>query len=314
MAKTGVRVPRVLQDQCDEHAIPPSDGSPLICAVGDLFEDIVVAPRLPTPHDDEGAASIVRRRGGSAANVAANASSGGCRGRFVGVVGEDQTGDRLLADLEKAGVDACVARTGRTGCVVVLLDGDDRRMYSDRPNGDDSARFEHRWLDDVKALHLSAFSLLPNGHAAAVLDFAAFAKRLGISISLGVGSVRVIDAIGRDVFSNLIAHVGVSTMFCNERENRALLDLHISLPSGASTLVVTGGASRATATSNGNLLAAADPRAVGAAPDTTGAGDAFAAGFIAKRLLGGTPMSCLVDGHACAYRLIRRRRETSFQA
>ena len=106
----------------------------MLCAVGDLVEDIVVwlagAPGEGTDTD----ARVFRRRGGSAANVAALCAASGTPARFVGHVGADDLGDRLLASSRASGVDvASCERGGRTGTIVVLVaPGGERTMLTDR--------------------------------------------------------------------------------------------------------------------------------------------------------------------------------------
>ena len=85
-------------------------------------------------HATDNPAVIHRTRGGSAANVAAFARRGtAVPARFIGCVGADPAGDMLCAELAGRGVDVRVQRRGRTGTIVVLVDGDgERTMYPDR--------------------------------------------------------------------------------------------------------------------------------------------------------------------------------------
>ena len=135
----------------------------VLCALGDLVDDVVVWLGAPIGRGTDTPARVFHRRGGSAANVAAFAAGVGRPARFVGQVGDDLAGRRLVAELEAAGVEACVARQpgGRTGTVVVLV----------HPGGEsDDARRPGRgaieldavpaaWLAGVEALHLTAYSL-----------------------------------------------------------------------------------------------------------------------------------------------------------
>ena len=79
-------------------------------------------------------AHISRRRGGSAANVAARAAALGNRSRFLGQVGTDAIGTALLAELADDGVDiSVVRRNGSTGTIVALVDHlGERSMLTDR--------------------------------------------------------------------------------------------------------------------------------------------------------------------------------------
>src|SRR5205085_960088 len=87
----------------------------MLCAVGDLVEDIVVWLSGPARPATDTPVRIFHRRGGSAANVAAFAAAIAGTARFVGGVGDDDRGDRLVRGLTADGVDAKVQRAGRTG-------------------------------------------------------------------------------------------------------------------------------------------------------------------------------------------------------
>ncbi|MFM8713796.1 MAG: carbohydrate kinase family protein, partial [Actinomycetota bacterium] len=99
----------------------------MLCAVGDLIEDIVVQLHDHVQRDTDTAATIVRRRGGSAANVAYFAAKLSGASRFVGCIGSDSLGDSLIGQLTRHGVDVCGERVGRTGSIVVMATTDGER-------------------------------------------------------------------------------------------------------------------------------------------------------------------------------------------
>ena len=74
----------------------------MLAVVGDLLEDIVVRIATTPALGTDTPATIERRRGGSAANVAAAAATAGAPVRFIGCVGADETGARLAGELEAA--------------------------------------------------------------------------------------------------------------------------------------------------------------------------------------------------------------------
>ncbi|MGQ0823831.1 MAG: PfkB family carbohydrate kinase [Actinomycetota bacterium] len=133
---------------------------PLLCAIGDLLEDLVVTCAVPPIRGADVGARITRHRGGSAANVAAAVARVGGRARFVGRIGADEIGDRLLAELQALGVDCRTARGGRTGTVVAVVEpGGERTLYSDRGAAGDLEHCDERWLDDANVLHVPYYSL-----------------------------------------------------------------------------------------------------------------------------------------------------------
>jgi len=127
----------------------------VLCTLGDLVEDVVVWLHESINYGTDTPARIVRRRGGSAANVAAFAAATGAASRFVGQVGADDTGARLLARLHDDGVDTVVARGGRTGSIVVVVDPTgERTMLTDRGAAIELTQLPAGALDDMQSLHV----------------------------------------------------------------------------------------------------------------------------------------------------------------
>ena len=91
---------------------PTTEPEPLVCAVGDLLEDVVVRAEQAGIRGADVAATVERHRGGSAANTAAVVARLGGRARFIGPVGADDTGDRMLAALVASGVEHVGPRRG----------------------------------------------------------------------------------------------------------------------------------------------------------------------------------------------------------
>ena len=87
-----------------------------LTVVGDLVEDVVVWPDGPVARGSDTPSRVFRSRGGSAANVAV-AAAPLVPTRFLGCVGSDPLGERLVAELEAAGTEVRVQRRGRTGGV-----------------------------------------------------------------------------------------------------------------------------------------------------------------------------------------------------
>lgn len=145
----------------------------MLCVVGDLVEDVVVRPTGPHRPDTDNPAVIRRRRGGSAANVAEAAAVAGGRVRFIGRIGDDPLGERLVADLAAAGVDVRVQRAGRTGSIVVVVEPDEgRTMYPDRGAAAELGPIDGSWAEGVTWLHLPAYSLCAEPAAASTIAFA----------------------------------------------------------------------------------------------------------------------------------------------
>ncbi|HYN93263.1 MAG TPA: PfkB family carbohydrate kinase, partial [Pilimelia sp.] len=105
-----------------------------VVVVGDILTDVVAVLSGPLATGSDTAATITVGGGGQAANTAAWLARLGVPVTLVGAVGADGPGDARLAELAAAGVGcAAVRRAGvGTGSVVVLVDGVERTMVTDR--------------------------------------------------------------------------------------------------------------------------------------------------------------------------------------
>jgi sugar/nucleoside kinase (ribokinase family) len=265
----------------------------VLCAVGDLVEDVVVwlADRPRTGTDTT--ARIYRRRGGSAANVTAFAASAGIPARFIGRVGDDALGSRLVDDLAAGGVDVRVQRAGRTGTIVVLVDpSGERTMLPDRGAATELAGVPHDWLDAVSLLHVPAYSLVVEPLASTCLGVAASVRAGGGRVSVDASSVAVLEQYGVAPFRQLVRRLAPDVLFANAAEAHLLGDE----PSLAPLVVVKDGPNPVTLRPGGAVAVAP----VAAVVDTTGAGDAFAAGFLSVWMDGADARSAAVRGNALA--------------
>ena len=275
----------------------------MLCAVGDLVEDVVVWLSGPPGVGTDVDARVFRRRGGSAANVAALCASNGTASRFVGQVGDDALGERLTAALSAAGVDVRIERgaTGsRTGTVVVLVAPDgERTMLTDRGSALDLAVVDDRWLDDVDVLHLPSYSLAAGRLARTAIELARRAKARQALVSVDASSIATLEEFGRARYLDLLADLEPAVLLMNRAEAE-LLDISDCAPKGVALAVIHRGRDSAIAIDGGGPIAEVAPVSVPTAADTTGAGDAFAAGFL-PALRGGAPVDrAMAAGHACA--------------
>lgn len=265
----------------------------MILVVGDVMDDLIVRPEgAPAPGTDR-RAEILRRPGGSGANIACWLGHCGVPTRFAGRVG---TADRDAhhAAFARHGVDAHLAADTRraTGTVVAVLGPDGERSFlTDRGANAHLAEpdLPAALLDGVRALHVSGHAFFLPGPRDAVRRLIGRADKAGIAVSVDAGSAGWLAESGKAEFRDWTE--GASLAFANADE-AALLDGNWAV------FVVTGGAGGAEARHAGQTVR------VNARPaelrDGTGAGDAFAAGFLAARWRGADLGACLSDAAALA--------------
>jgi sugar/nucleoside kinase (ribokinase family) len=273
-------------------------------AVGDLVEDVVVALPGPIHLAADTPCAVSRHRGGSAANVAAVAAQLGARARFVGRVGDDLLGDSLVERLAGVGVEVRGERGGRSGSVVVLVTPDgERTMLNDRGASVDLAWPYAEWLDDLDVLHVPAYSLFAEPLAATTWTLREWAAARGIPATLDVSSTTLIEPVGVDGFRQVIARFAPAVLFANGDEAR-VLGLGERAPDGVATSVIKDGPRPARVVRDGIRAVEVPVPPVDDVVDTTGAGDAFAAGFLVARLAGSEDVDAVRSGHAAAARVI----------
>ena len=252
----------------------------------------------PARHGTDNAAVIRRTRGGSAANVAAFASAL-MPARFIGCVGDDSVGEVLTGELTGRGVEVRVQRRGRTGTIVVLVDSaGERTMYPDRAAAADLNEVPGDWLESAAILHVPSYCFAAEPAGTSVLRLIQHAGRAGIPVSLDASSTGMLEEHGLARYLDLVESIRPAVFFANAREAR-LLD--VTRPEFAKTMtVVKDGAGSAVVTPPGGAQSAVPVPEVLPVRDSTGAGDAFAAGFLAARVHGADPVEAARAGHALA--------------
>lgn len=236
---------------------------------------LCLAQSLPEPDRKQRLLDMRRLPGGQAASAAVGCARLGWRSRYVGAIGDDAAGVELTESLRKEGVDLrLVTRNGvptRTA-VVLVSDGSGQRSileYRDqrldiRPDEIDPAAFFGRVvLVDATDIGLAARAAAVSRTAGArtLVDIDAPVERASELLAL-------IDVV--------IVPASFVLAFTGQREVGAgLAEMGRGLPAAA--VVATLGADGALAWCRGTEVRV--KAAPGSVVDTTGAGDAFRAGF-----------------------------------
>jgi ribokinase len=252
-----------------------------VCTLGDLLLDVIVRLEQPLSTGADATASTRVGAGGQAANVAAWAVALGAKACFVGRRADDEVGRLVAAELERRGVEVLgPVVAGRNGVVVSVVDpSGDRTMASDRGVAPtlEASDLEPGWFGGCSCLHLSGYSLLASPIDSAAAGAAAAVRAAGGTVSIDLASWSAIRDFGSERFRSRLERIQPDVVFANEPEGEIF---NYQLP--AETWVLKRGADGCLIGRGGERLRL--PALPTVVVDSTGAGDAFAAGF----LLGGS--------------------------
>ncbi|WP_232686365.1 carbohydrate kinase family protein [Halobacterium zhouii] len=250
-----------------------------VVAAGHVNWDVTLrVEALPEPDGEAQLVSQRRSGGGSAANVACALAGFGADPGLVGSVGDDENGLLARRELDGAGVDLRglrVVEDAETSVKYLLVANDGEVMVLGNDGANEAVTPETVDGDYVaSADHLHLTSQRPDTAA----HLAELAADAGATVSFDPGR-----RLGERDFSEALARADV--VFVNDREAASVIDGDESYAeSGHSdrVVVVKHGADGATVhTPEGSY----DHPGFGVDPiDTTGAGDAFAAGFVSVLL------------------------------
>ena len=269
----------------------------MILVVGDVMTDILVRPEGAAAPGTDQRARIERRPGGSGANIACWLGHAGAATRFAGRVGAADHAAHEAA-FRAHGVQPRLAADPRheTGTVVAMLGEDGARgFYTDRAANLAlcEADLPGSLLDGVRALHVSGHVFFAPGPRAAAQALMATARARDISVSVDAGSAGWLSRLAPGAFESWTQTAGLC--FANADE-AAFVGAAFDM------FVVTHGPAGAAAHHRGQVVRT--PAAHAVVRDGAGAGDAFAAGFLAARENGASLAACLAAAAELAGRCV----------
>ncbi len=245
-----------------------------ICCLGDLVLDVIVRLEQPLATGADATSRIVLRPGGQAANVAAWVAALGGSSRFVGKRGADDAGVLAASRLRELDVEIVgpVEPAGNGVIVSLVQPYGERTMCSDRGVAPDLHvhEIDAAWFRDCEYLHVSGYALLREPIRFAACRAIELARAAGAPVSVDLSSWSAIRDFGAERFRGLLEEIAPEVVFANEDEEEI-----VGGPITGSRWIVKHGAAGASFEGDER---AAEP--VAAVIDSTGAGDAFAAGWL----------------------------------
>ncbi len=271
-----------------------------VLVVGDVITDIIVIPEGPLVRGSDRRATIRSRPGGSAANQAVWLATFGAPTKFVARVGAADI-DAQQRYFRAQGVEPLFVADPKapSGVLISIVDADGERSFlTDRGANLNLcvADLSPRLLDGVCGLTVSGYSLFAPGPRAAVLALMAEARARSIATALDAASAGFLREVGPATFLGWAT--GTTTLFANGDEARELtgaadLDAQMrALGEVFARVVIKLGRAGAALGGRGGVSLSLPAPAVEAI-DTTGAGDAFAAAFLAAERRGDPDAACL---------------------
>ena len=258
----------------------------LILCIGDVMLDVVVRINTEVNYGSDTPAKISTHGGGAAANVASWLAFSNHEVQLVSRVGDDPAGTAVMAELDKLGVQHgnIVIQGAQTGVVAVLVDKTgERTMFPESGANSGLNLSDLPALENVSAVYLSGYSLLNPASTTGVVAMLNAITSAKIPIIFDPASVGTMNHVGLASVKNILPRMDI--VILNEEEafyltgrsdiQLALKELNELVP----IVVIKRGSQGAIAIKRDldSLEVSAKSANV---IDTTGAGDAFAAGFI----------------------------------
>lgn len=234
--------------------------------------------------------------GGSAANTVAGLAALGLKTAFVGQLGDDELGQIFAHDIRSLGVDFRTpprSDAGPTARCLILVTADAQRTmntFLGAAQNLDTAAIDPASVASARILYLEGYLWDPEQPRAAMQAAIDAARSAGTKVAFTLSDGFVVERHRAD-FLRLIDEGKIDILFANEQEFLHLAqatELQSAIDAFAAkipTLVVTRSEHGALACS-GTERAEVPAEPIERLVDTTGAGDLFAAGFLAGQAKG----------------------------
>jgi len=284
-----------------------------VLCIGDVMLDVITKIAVMPSQINYGSdtpSKISTHGGGAAGNVASWLTRTDARSTIVGHVGDDAAGAALMSEFDTLGVhhNNLMVDKGSSGVVVVLVDPTgERTMFPD--NGANSGLHigDLPALENFDVVYLSGYSPLDPLSRPGVLEMVAAIKSAGLPLYFDPASVGAMMEVPLEEVKSWIRLMDVILLneeeaiyLTGETDSEKALE---SLLEYCETVVIKRGSQGAIGKARGSILISV-PAISTEVVDTTGAGDSFAAGFIAQYAMTKNMQHGLEAGAAVAARCV----------
>lgn len=293
-----------------------------VLCIGDIALDVIV--KLDVDGGEKGFSSlrygsdtpsqVITRGGGAAANVASWLATVNIESELLVRIGRDSVGEALVAELEAQGI-RCHRRVINdlsTGTVVVLVDKSGERTML--PDSGANAGLNENDLPDLQgydAAYISGYALFNKKSHQGVINIFTKLREANIPIFFDPASVGTMSTFA-DRYAIIEGMPTSDVMLLNESEARFLSNLDeepleevlIALTRFAKMVIIKRNEDGALAIDSESGKTYSDRQPRREPIDTTGAGDSFAAGFIAEWIKERDVMAALTSGNLMAGRCV----------
>ena len=272
--------------------------SKILC-IGEVNLDVVAVIASEINYGSDTAAKVSTHGGGAGGNVAAWLRIAGAQSHMLARIGNDAAGVAVRSEFDRLGVtySEIDVAGAPTGIVVVIVDKDgERSMFPDKGANSGLTLADLPELTGFNAAYISGYALLDPKSRPGILQMIGKLKSAGLKIYFDPATVGGMDGVP---IAEIRAWINqVHCLLLNEEEALYLtaannLDFAIAdLLQICPTVVVKRG-SKGVIAANRGASAISLPAVAAEVIDTTGAGDSFAAGFIAADQAGLDFTACL---------------------
>ena len=281
-----------------------------ILCIGDAMLDVIVKMQGQMYLGSDTISQISTHGGGAAANTATWLASSGHKVFYVCRLGDDAAGRVIANEFDAWNIEYKpeFLKDHRTGIVVVLVDQNgERSMFPDRGANSGLSELDLPDLTRFSAVFLSGYALFNPQSQAGVLRMINKMREADLEIFFNPGSVGVMSNLGVDacrqrckLMDLLIMNQAEAEFLTGTSDIAAALN---ELSKDVETVVITTSSHGAIGKSRGQEIVNSPIQPI-TATDSTGAGDAFAAGFIGRWLESKDLESSLRAGNALASRCV----------